>query len=66
MLDRLILSVALTVTGYHGLYPDPPAPLSLKEKAKEKSVSAVCLKKKKQSETVKALCRRWKQHKGTT
>jgi hypothetical protein len=59
MIDRLILSAVLSVTGYNGLFPDPPTPVTLKEKAKMKSVSAVCERKGKQSETVKQLCKRW-------
>ena len=59
MIDRLILSAVLSVTGYNGLFPEPPTPLTLKEKAKMKSVSAVCERKGKQSETVKQLCKRW-------
>lgn len=61
MLDRLVLGVALSVVGCNGLFPESPTPLTLKEKAKMKSVSAVCerTKGKKQSETVKRLCKRW-------
>ena len=61
MLDRLILSAVLSTVGFNGLFPEPPTPLTLKEKAKMKSVSAVCERKKeqKQSETVKQLCKRW-------
>jgi hypothetical protein len=64
MIDRLILGVALSVVGFNGLFPDPPppvTPLTLKEKAKMKSVSAVCERKKKQKQnkTVQQLCKRW-------
>jgi hypothetical protein len=61
MIDRLILSAVLGTVGFNGLNPEPPTPLTLKEKAKMKSVSAVCERKKgqKQSETVKQLCKRW-------
>jgi len=58
MIDRIILSAVLSVTGYNGLFPDSPPPLTLQQKAKEASKSGVC-KKKKQSETVKQLCKRW-------
>jgi hypothetical protein len=61
MIDRLILSVAMAVTGWNGLFPEPPAvqgPLTtkqLKQKAKERQLSAICQRKKgqKQSKTVK-------------
>jgi len=59
MIDKLILSAVLGTVGFNGLFPDPPPSLTLKQKAKQKSVSAVCEKKKKQSETVKQLCKRW-------
>lgn len=61
MIDRLILSAVLSTVGWHGLYPEPPAPMSLQAKAKQKSVSAVCAKKKK-TKTVKELCNRWEKH----
>jgi hypothetical protein len=65
MIDRLILSAVLSTVGFNGLFPDPPppvTPLMLKQKAKMKSVSAVCERKKgqKQSKTVQQLCKRWK------
>lgn len=63
MVDRLILSAVLSVTGYHGLFPDPPppaAPLTLKQKAKAKSISAMCDRKPK-SGAAKELCKRWKE-----
>ena len=66
MIDRLVLSVALGVTGWNGLFPDPPAPPTpptLKAKAKERSLSQVCSRKnnRKQSDTVKRICREWKE-----
>jgi len=62
--DRLILGVALSVVGCNGLFPEPrpaPTPYTLKQKAKMKSVSAVCERTKgqKQSKTVREMCRRW-------
>jgi hypothetical protein len=48
----------LGTVGFNGLFPDPPTPLTLQQKAKEASKSAVC-DKKKQSKTVKQLCKRW-------
>ena len=59
MFDRLILGVALSVVGFNGLFPGPPTPLTLKEKAKMQSVGKVCMKKNKQTVTVKQLCKRW-------
>ena len=64
MIDRLILSAVLSVTGYNGLFPEPPKPLTpaqLQVQAKEKSISAVCDRKPKSS-TAKDLCRRWRKH----
>ena len=61
MIDRLVLAAVMGFTGWHGLYPDPPESMTLKQKAKYKSVSAVCAKKKK-SPTVKKLCNEWEQH----
>ena len=58
MIDKLILSAVLGTVGWNGMFPDPPVPLTLQQKAKEASKSAVCEKKKK-SKTVKQLCRRW-------
>jgi hypothetical protein len=43
------------------MFPEPPTPLTLKEKAKMKSVSAVCERKGKQSKTVKQMCKRWEE-----
>ena len=62
MIDRLILSAVLGTAGWHGLFPDPPKPLTpwqLQVKAKEKSVNKVCEKKKKKSKELQALCKRW-------
>jgi hypothetical protein len=64
MIDRLILSVVLGTTGWHGLNPEPPQPPTasqLMQKARDKSVSDVCAKKKK-TKTVKQLCERWEKH----
>jgi hypothetical protein len=61
MIDRLILSAVLGTVGWHGLNPEPPVPLTLKQKAKERSMSAVCAKKKK-TKTVKQLCKKWEEH----
>lgn len=58
MLDRLILGVVLSTVGFHGLYPDPPPPLTLKQKAKAKSINKVCNKKHKPKE----LCEKWAMH----
>jgi hypothetical protein len=59
MIDKLILSAVLGVVGFNGLFPDPPVPVSLKQKAKEKSISAMCDRKPK-SKSAKDLCRRWR------
>jgi hypothetical protein len=64
MIDRLIISAVLSVTGYNGMFPEPrpaPTPHTLQMQAKEKSVSAVCQRTKgqKQSKTVREMCRRW-------
>ena len=58
MIDKLIISAVLGTVGFSGLFPDPPVPLTLQQKAKEASKSEVCNKKKK-SKTVKELCKRW-------
>jgi hypothetical protein len=61
MIDRLILSAVLSVTGYNGLFPDPPQPLTparLQGQAKEKSISAMCDKRPK-SKVARDLCKRW-------
>jgi len=60
MIDRIILSAALSVTGYNGLFPEPSPPLTLKQKAKERSISEMCDRKSK-SKTTKGLCKRWKE-----
>jgi hypothetical protein len=60
MIDRLILSAVLGTVGWHGLNPEPPVAMTLKQKAKEKSMSDVCDKKKK-TKTVKQMCERWKE-----
>lgn len=60
MIDRLILGAALSITGYNGLYPNPPLPLTLKQKAQERSISEMCDRKSK-SKTTKDLCRRWRE-----
>jgi hypothetical protein len=59
MVDRLILAAVFGVMGFNGLFPDPPQPLTLKQKAKEKSISAMCDRKPK-SQTAKKLCKQWK------
>jgi len=61
MIDRLILGVALSVTGYNGLFPDPPKPITprqLQVMAKEKSINEMCNRKPK-SKNARALCKRW-------
>lgn len=60
MIDRLILSAVLSVTGFNGLYPDPPPTLTLKQKAQERSISDMCDRKTK-SKKVKDLCKQWKE-----
>ena len=60
MIDRIILSAVLSTVGFNGLFPDPPPPLTLKQKAKERSISAMCDRKTK-SKTTKGLCKRWKE-----
>ena len=59
MIDKIILSTVLSTVGFNGLFPAPPLPLTLQQKAKEASKSAVCDKRKKQSKTVQQLCKRW-------
>jgi hypothetical protein len=62
MIDKIIISAVLGITGWTTLYPAVPLPLTpwqLQVKAKQASVSAVCNKSKKQSKTVKELCERW-------
>jgi hypothetical protein len=60
MIDKIILSAVLSVTGYNGFFPDPPPTLTLKQKAKERSISEMCDRKTK-SKTTKDLCKRWKE-----
>jgi hypothetical protein len=60
VIDRLILSAVLSVTGYNGLFPEPPPTLTLKQKAKERSISEMCDRKSKSKKT-KDLCKRWKE-----
>jgi hypothetical protein len=60
MIDRIIISALLSVTGYNGFFPDPPPTLTLKQKAQERSISAMCDRKQK-SKTTKDLCKRWKE-----
>jgi len=59
MIDRIIISAVLGTVGFNGLFPEPPPTLTLKQKAKERSISAMCDRKQK-SKAVKDLCRRWK------
>jgi hypothetical protein len=61
MIDRIILSAVLGTVGFNGLFPDSPPPLTLQQKAKEASKSAMC-KKKPKSKTAKDLCKRWKEN----
>jgi len=63
MIDRLILSAVLGTVGFNGLNKEPPPPMTLKQKAVYKSVSAVCIKKK-QSKQTKEMCKRWEEHNG--
>jgi hypothetical protein len=60
MIDRIILSVVLGTVGFNGFFPEPSPPLTLKQKAKERSISNMCNRKTK-SKAVKDLCRRWKE-----
>lgn len=59
MIDRLILSAVLGTVGFNGLFPDPPTPPTLKQKAKERSISKMC-ERKKQSPQAKEICKRWR------
>jgi hypothetical protein len=61
MIDRLILSAVLGTVGWNGMFPDPPVPMTLQQKARDKSISAVCAKKN-QTKKVKKLCIRWGKH----
>lgn len=63
MIDKIILSAVLGMVGFSGLFPDPPPTLTLKQKAKEKSISAMCDRNPK-SKQAKELCRRWRKHNG--
>ena len=63
MIDRLILSAVLGTVGFNGLFPDPPPPLTLKQKAKERSISEMCDRKQKSKKT-KELCKRWEKQNG--
>jgi hypothetical protein len=60
MIDRIILSAVLGTVGFNGFFPDPSPTLTLKQKAKERSISAMCDRKQK-SKAVKDLCKRWKE-----
>jgi hypothetical protein len=60
MIDRLILSAVLGTVGFNGFFPDPPPTPTLKEQAKERSISAMCNRSPK-SKRAKDLCRRWKE-----
>jgi len=61
MIDKIILSAVLGTVGYNGLFPDPlqHTPLTLKQKAKAKSISEMCDRKPKSKEA-RDLCRRWR------
>jgi hypothetical protein len=64
MIDRIIISAVMGVSGWHGLFPDTPQPLTqaqLQVQAKEKSISEMCDRKPKSKEA-KDLCRRWRKH----
>ena len=63
MIDKLIFSAVLGTVGWNGMFPDPPVPMTLQEKAKHKSVSAVCVKNKK-TPAVKKLCKNWEKQNG--
>jgi len=63
MIDKIIISTVLGIVGFNGLFPEPPTaptPLTLKQKAKEKSISGMCDRKPK-SKQAKDLCRRWRE-----
>ncbi len=60
MIDRIIISAVLGTVGFNGLFPEPPPTLTLKQKAKERSISAMCDRKQK-SKAIKDLCKRWKE-----
>jgi hypothetical protein len=66
MIDRIIISAVMGVSGWHGLFPDKPQPLTswhLQVQAKEKSISEMCDRKPK-SKVAKDLCRRWEKQQG--
>jgi hypothetical protein len=68
MIDRLILSVALIATGWNGLFfePTPPVEKTLRQKAKKRQQSEICLRKDKrhQTDAVKHMCKRWREQQG--
>jgi hypothetical protein len=67
MIDRLILGAVLSVVGCNGLFfATPPVEKTLKQKAKERQQSEICLRKDKrhQTDTVKRMCKRWKEQQG--
>ena len=68
MIDRLILGVVLSVVGCNGLFSEqtPPVEKTLRQKAKERQQSEICLRKDKrhQTDTVKHMCKRWKEQQG--
>jgi hypothetical protein len=62
MIDRIIISAIMGVSGWHGMFPEPPLPVTphmLQVQAKKKSISEMCDRKPK-SKTAKDLCRRWR------
>jgi hypothetical protein len=63
MIDRLLLGAVMSVTGYTGLYPEPPVPPTLPTlhaRAVTKSMSAMCGKKKHGKQAAE-LCKKWKE-----
>ena len=67
MIDRLILGAVLSVVGCNVLFfATPPVEKTLKQKAKERQQSEICLRKDKrhQTDTVKRMCKRWKEQQG--
>jgi len=58
MTDRLVVAFICGLIGWHGLFPSPPTPKTLREKMVERSHAKVCEKKKLKAKT-KALCKRW-------
>jgi hypothetical protein len=65
MIDKIILSVVLGAVGFNGLYPEPPVPLTVQQKAKQASISNMCNKNPK-SKTAKKLCEKWRKHNAKT